>query len=366
MGNLRATLIAAVAIPASLISTFTLMDYLGFTINNLTMLALVLATGVVIDDAVVVLENIFRHMEERGESAMSAAVVGTREIGLAVMATTFSLVIIFLPVAFMSGRVGRFFHSYGITTAVAIMVSLLVSFTLTPMLCSRFLKVAKHSKSRERGFYAAIDRGYGAMLRWSLAHRWVIILYVLTVAHGPIFRPRKDFLPQTTPASSRSSYRRRTATAWRAPTVCRAEQAPSADVRACSPPATCRPPQSRWSGHPGRDLQTAWDLEGAPLAETVMQETRQMLTSIRTCVSACRTSTFSGGGQRQTEVEFTTVASLAKLEYPRIIEPPRSWSIDTTCPCASPSCASGLATGLRVRARIRHRRTCRLPSAASR
>ena len=179
IANLRATLIAAVAIPTSIISTFTLMQLMGFTLNNITMLGLVLATGIVIDDAVVVLENIFRHMEEKGESPMRAAAGATKEISLAVMATTLSLVVIFLPVAFMSGRVGRFFNSYGITVACAIMVSLLVSFTLTPMLCSRFLRVKRvvpgTGGSRDFGFYSAIDRGYGALLRWSLRHRWVIV-----------------------------------------------------------------------------------------------------------------------------------------------------------------------------------------------
>ncbi len=200
LANLRATLIAALAIPTSIVSTFTFMRFLGFTINNLTMLALVLATGIVIDDAVVVLENIFRHMEESGRSAREAAGNATREISLAVTATTFSLVVIFLPVAFMSGRVGRFFQSFGLTVACAVLVSLLVSFTLTPMLCSRFLRLRpKHSPSRERGFYAAIDRAYGWLLRWSLAHRGAVVaLSALTVgATVPLFRTLgKDFLPQ--------------------------------------------------------------------------------------------------------------------------------------------------------------------------
>jgi len=200
IANLRATLIAAIAIPTSLISTFTVMQYLGFTLNNLTMLGLVLATGIVIDDAVVVLENIFRYMEERGVSAMQAAGEATREISLAVMATTLSLVVIFLPVAFMQGYAGRYLYSYGVTVAVAIMVSLLVSFTLTPMLCSRFLRVHRGgaARSKERGFYTVIDRAYGAILRWSLRHRWAIVLLsLLTIATSvPLFRVvGKDFVP---------------------------------------------------------------------------------------------------------------------------------------------------------------------------
>jgi HAE1 family hydrophobic/amphiphilic exporter-1 len=199
ISNLRATLIAAVAIPTSIIATFSAMSWLGFTINNITMLGLVLATGIVIDDAVVVLENIFRYMEERGVSAMQAARAATEEISLAVMATTLSLVVIFLPVAFMQGYAGRFFYSYGVTVAVSIMVSLLVSFTLTPMLCSRFLVIragANHSK--DRGVYAAIERSYDALLRWSLHRRWVIVLLsLLTVASAvPLMQlVGKDFVP---------------------------------------------------------------------------------------------------------------------------------------------------------------------------
>jgi HAE1 family hydrophobic/amphiphilic exporter-1 len=202
IANLRATIIAAVAIPTSIISTFTLMQMLGFTINNITMLGLVLATGIVIDDAVVVLENIFRHAEEHGVSPRQAASGATKEIALAVMATTLSLVVIFLPVAFMSGRVGRFFNSYGITVACAILVSLLVSFTLTPMLCARFLRLPKQTdgqRSRDTRFYRAIDHAYGRILAWSLRHRWVVVLLsIVTVGSTvPLLRAvGKDFLPQ--------------------------------------------------------------------------------------------------------------------------------------------------------------------------
>ncbi|MGE3820358.1 MAG: efflux RND transporter permease subunit, partial [Isosphaeraceae bacterium] len=151
----RTTLIATSAIPASIIATFACMLALGFTLNNITMLALVLAIGIVIDDAVVVHENIFRHMEEHHRPAMEAARVGTQEIALAVLATSLSLVVIFVPVAFMDGQVGRLFHSFGLTIAFAILVSLFVSFTLTPMLCSRFLKVEDDSSqgSKSNRFY---------------------------------------------------------------------------------------------------------------------------------------------------------------------------------------------------------------------
>jgi HAE1 family hydrophobic/amphiphilic exporter-1 len=178
--NLRVTAIAALAIPISIIGTFTVMKALGFTLNNMTMLALSLATGIVIDDAIVVLENIFRYVEEKGASPKEAAVKATSEIGLAVMATTLSLVVIFLPVAFMTGQVGRYFYSFGISSATAILISMFVSFTLTPALCSWWLRSvdarATHAtRTKQRGFYAWIDGKYGRMLEWSLAHRRVMM-----------------------------------------------------------------------------------------------------------------------------------------------------------------------------------------------
>ncbi len=148
--NWRSTLIAAVAIPTSIISTYTLMNAMGFTLNQITMLALTLVVGIVIDDAIVVLENIFRFMEEKNMGVIEAAIEGTREIGLAVLATTLSLVVIFLPIAMMPGIVGRFMSSFGYTAAFAIMVSLLVSFTLTPMLCSKFLQAQEDGAQVER------------------------------------------------------------------------------------------------------------------------------------------------------------------------------------------------------------------------
>ncbi len=140
--NFRSTFIAAIAIPISIISTFGVMWMLGFTLNLITLLALTLAVGIVIDDAIVVLENIFRHIEESGETPFQAAINATQEIGLAVLATTLSLVAVFLPVAFMSGIVGRFMSSFGLTMTAAILVSLLVSFTLTPTMSARLLKGA--------------------------------------------------------------------------------------------------------------------------------------------------------------------------------------------------------------------------------
>jgi len=199
MRDWRSTIVAGIAIPTSIVSTFTFMHYMGFTLNNLTMLGLVLAVGIVIDDAVVVLENIFRHIEEEGTPPMRAASVGTAEIALAVMATTLSLVIIFLPVAFMAGRVGRFFHSFGLTVAVAILISLVVSFTLTPTLSARMLRQRGGASAHGGRIYRVLEAGYGRLLRWSLAHRWVIVVLAIAslAATVPLFGAvGKTFLPQ--------------------------------------------------------------------------------------------------------------------------------------------------------------------------
>ncbi|MFB3903545.1 MAG: efflux RND transporter permease subunit [Acidobacteriota bacterium] len=200
--NLRSTLIAAIAIPTSIIGTFTIMKALGFTLNNMTLLALSLATGIVIDDAIVVLENIFRYVEEKGIAPKKAAALATNEIGLAVMATTLSLVVIFLPVAFMTGQVGRYFYSFGIASAAAILISMFVSFTLTPALCSVWLRSSDaggHArKSKSRGFYAGMDRAYGHMLEWSLRHRLIMLAIAAAVSVSAVLlfpRIGKELVP---------------------------------------------------------------------------------------------------------------------------------------------------------------------------
>ena len=150
MRNWRATVIAAVAIPTSVISTFGLMAALDFTLNTVTMLALVLMVGIVIDDAIVVLENIFRFIEEKKMAPFEAAREATAEIALPVLATTMSLVVIFIPVSFMSSISGRFLYQFGITAACAILVSLLVSFTLTPMMSARMFRRASAADGPRR------------------------------------------------------------------------------------------------------------------------------------------------------------------------------------------------------------------------
>ncbi|HEY0781327.1 MAG TPA: efflux RND transporter permease subunit, partial [Thermoanaerobaculia bacterium] len=196
MRSWRSTIIAAVAIPASVVSTFGMMKALNFTLNSVTMLALVLMVGVVIDDAIVVLENIFRFVEEKKMGAVQAAREATADIGLAVLATTLSLVVIFIPVSFMSSVSGRFLYQFGITAAVAVLVSLLVSFTLTPMMSARLLRTedaaAGHAaeggaaRSR-RGFYALLDRGYEWLLVRTMAHRKLAAVVAIVVMASSVF-----------------------------------------------------------------------------------------------------------------------------------------------------------------------------------
>src|SRR5215217_4997319 len=204
MRSWRSTLIAAVAIPASVVSTFAMMRALDFTLNSVTMLALVLMVGVVIDDAIVVLENIFRFVEEKRMTAMEAAREATADIGLAVLATTLSLVVIFLPVSFMSSISGRFLYQFGITAAVAILVSLLVSFTLTPMMSSRLIRVSDakggghESPASRRGFYRWIDAAYTYMLAFAMRHRLAVALVaIVTVLTSiPLYRAvKQEFIP---------------------------------------------------------------------------------------------------------------------------------------------------------------------------
>ncbi len=205
LGNLRTTFIAAVSIPVSIISTFALMKAFGFTLNTLTMLALTLAVGIVIDDAIVVLENVFKHIEEKGKDPFTAALDGTKEIGLAVLATTLSLIVVFLPVAFMGGVVGRFMNSFGLTMAFSIGVSLIVSFVLTPMMSARMLKPHPPVPGGERAgpagvsrFYGYIERAYMAVLGWSMRRRWVVVLMTVGVLLSTIplgVLANKNFLP---------------------------------------------------------------------------------------------------------------------------------------------------------------------------
>ena len=202
LGNFRSTLISALAIPVSIISTFALMSRAGFTLNSLTMLGLTLAVGIVIDDAIVVLENIHKHLE-RGKDPIRAALDGTKEIGLAVLATTLSLIVVFLPVAFMSGIVGRFLNSFGLTMAFSIFVSMIVSFVLTPMMSSKLFKRHEpgHVQKPPSKYspYALVERAYMAILGWCMRHRWVVVIATLLtlVSTVPLAGiADKNFLPE--------------------------------------------------------------------------------------------------------------------------------------------------------------------------
>ena len=222
--NVRSTIIAALAIPTSIIAAFAIIAALGYSLNQMTMLALTLMVGIVIDDAIVVLENIYRFVEEKGMNPFQAAIEGTREIGLAVLATTLSLLAVFIPVGFMTGIVGRFMSSFGLTSAAAIAVSLIVSFTLTPMLAARWIKPHKEEEekgrrgeeeqeaeisgdgmlakvgdqkpktedrdSKDSWFYSKIDRSYTWLLEVSMRFRWAVVLICVLVVASiyPLFK----------------------------------------------------------------------------------------------------------------------------------------------------------------------------------
>jgi multidrug efflux pump len=199
--NLRATIIPGLAIPASIIATFAVMYFLGFSINNLTLLALTLAIGIVVDDAIIVLENAYRHQEELGEDPVTAAREGTREIGFAVVATTICLIAVFTPLAFLKGSTGRLFNEFGIAVAGSVAVSGLVALTLTPMLCAQILRVphshGKVYRSLERGF-DAMATGYAWLLDRALRLRWAVVVgaLALLVGAGFVFKTlKREFIP---------------------------------------------------------------------------------------------------------------------------------------------------------------------------
>lgn len=213
LANWRATLISAVAIPTSIISTFGLMWLMDFTLNQITLLALTLSVGIVVDDAIVVLENIYKFIDEKGYNPFEAAILATKEIGLAVLAITLSLIAVFLPIAFMDGIVGKYMASFGITMSFAIGVSMIVSFTLTPMMSARMLRSHKAEKKQNEALpdipekkskwrflnpYHLIEITYMAMLKICLRHRWIIII-VCIAALGSIPKligvVNKNFLP---------------------------------------------------------------------------------------------------------------------------------------------------------------------------
>jgi multidrug efflux pump len=199
--NLRATIIPGLAIPTSIVATFAIMYFLGFSINNFTLLALTLAIGIVVDDAIIVLENAYRHQEELHESPTEAATNGTREIGFAVIATTISLVAVFTPLAFLKGSTGRLFNEFGIAVAGSVVISGFVALTLTPMLCAKILRVPPRHGTLYRlleGGFNRLAAGYSRSLRGALRHRFVVVSGAVLVTAGAVlvFRAlKREFVP---------------------------------------------------------------------------------------------------------------------------------------------------------------------------
>src|SRR5215210_7886002 len=199
--NLRATIIPGLAIPTSIVAAFAIMYFMGFSINNFTLLALTLAIGIVVDDAIIVLENAYRHQEELGETPEVAAVNGTREIGFAVLSTTIALVAVFTPLAFLKGSTGRLFNEFGVAVAGSVIISGFVALTLTPMLCAKILRVpprhGRFYRVLEEGFNR-LASGYARTLALALRRRTVVVAGAVLVTLGAVvvFRSlKREFVP---------------------------------------------------------------------------------------------------------------------------------------------------------------------------
>jgi HAE1 family hydrophobic/amphiphilic exporter-1 len=334
--NWRSTLIAAIAIPTSIIATFGLIWQQGFTLNSMTMLALTLAVGIVIDDAIVVLENIYRFVEEKGMPPMEAALEATREIGLAVMATTFSLIAIFVPVAFMGGIVGRFMTSFGLTMSFAILVSLLVSFTLTPMMAARWIKMqprrdgddgpgeSHHSGSKDSRFFRPIDAFYTSILHWSLGHRGAIagLAVLVLLSSVPLFMiANKNFLPEDDQSEFEVSFRAAEGTSLESTEIlanriaARIQQIPEVEFTLAT--VADDPARTQNLGTIFVRLQEVGDRDRDQFA--IMNEVRDRIlpnlgiAQLRTGVRPV--ATFGGGGNQNAEIQFTINGpDLKKLE----------------------------------------------------
>jgi hydrophobic/amphiphilic exporter-1 (mainly G- bacteria), HAE1 family len=347
--NIRTTFIAALAIPTSIVSTFALMYAMGYTLNSITMLSLTLMVGIVIDDAIVVLENIYRYVEEKGMDPFQAAIEGTREIGLAVLATTLSLMAVFVPIGFMQGIVGRFMSSFGLTASFAVGVSLIVSFTLTPMLAARLIKKPKENleeeKAREKAidpqihgdgmlmsdeeiqksetrnpksnnskdswFYSKIDGFYTTLLRFSMAHRWVIItlcaLVFLSIV--PLFMfVGKNFLPVDDQSQFEVSVRAPEGSSLQASTVLMERIA--TDIRkfggVTDTLITIGGGQQQVVNSGTIYVKLSDVKARAKSQEQLMSDARELLKNyppeLRTAVQ--QVAAFSGGGQRNANVQY--------------------------------------------------------------
>lgn len=361
--SFRSTFIASLAIPTSIISTFALMYAMGYTLNSITMLSLTLMVGIVIDDAIVVLENIYRFVEEKGMNPFQAAIEGTREIGLAVLATTLSLMAVFVPIGFMQGIVGRFMSSFGLTASFAVGVSLIVSFTLTPMLAARLIKRPKNAAvpedeafksdveedgtlgknlepgtreghSKESGWFRHVLDSYTAMLRFAMSHRWVIVTLCIVVflAIIPLFYfVGKNFLPVDDQSQFEVSVRAPEGSSL-GETSLRMERI-AAEIRKL--PGVTDTLVTIGGGqqqvvNSGTIYVKLTDVkERAKSQEELMSDTRDLLTpfanELRTGVQ--QVQAFSGGGFRNANVQFLIAGpDLEKLEEysERILEKMRT------------------------------------------
>ena len=200
--SLRSTLIIAIAIPISLLGSIAVMFFYGFTFNSMTLLALILLIGVVVDDSIVVLENIFRHQKNIDKNIFNAAINGSKEVVFAVLASSLALVCIFAPVIFMDGIIGRFFESFAVVVTAGILVSLIISLTLTPMLCSKFLTMQEKEISWLKGlnnFFEKLDKNYKKILTWTLSHRLKVLIssLIIVLASSLLFsKVEKTLVPE--------------------------------------------------------------------------------------------------------------------------------------------------------------------------
>ena len=200
--SLRSTMIIAIAIPISLLGSIAVMFFYGFTFNSMTLLALILLIGVVVDDSIVVLENIFRHQKNIDKNIFNAAINGSKEVVFAVLASSLALVCIFAPVIFMDGIIGRFFESFAVVVTAGILVSLIISLTLTPMLCSKFLAMQEKEISWLKGlnnFFEKLDKNYKKILTWTLSHRFKVLIssLIIVLASSLLFsKVEKTLVPE--------------------------------------------------------------------------------------------------------------------------------------------------------------------------
>ncbi len=347
--NLRSTFIAALAIPTSIISTFALMYAMDYTLNSITMLSLTLMVGIVIDDAIVVLENIYRFVEEKGMDPFQAAIEGTREIGLAVLATTLSLMAVFVPIGFMQGIVGRFMSSFGLTASFAVGVSLLVSFTLTPMLAARLIKSPKSkvqspksedeihgdgmletgeeqrtkdkgNSSKDSWFYSRIESTYTWLLKFSMGHRWVIVGLCIAVFLSivPLFMfVGKNFLPVDDQSQYEVSVRAPEGYSLQATTVLMERIA--TDIRkqpgVTDTLITAGGGQQQVVNNGSIYVKLSDIVDRAKSQEAMMSDTRDLLQNyppeLRTAVQ--QVAAFSGGGFRNANVQFLVAGPDLKI-----------------------------------------------------